>query len=616
MAFVDLSQYDNSWYDPGRPFWIRAVWFFLGEPLVRCPLLPSSSVRRTVLRWFGARIGKGVVIKPGVRVKYPWRLEVGDHAWIGEDCWIDNVDRVSIGAHACVSQGVYICTGGHQVTDAAFALYTKPVVIGERAWVAAHAMVAPGVELGEGAVAAMGSLVARNLEPYTIAAGNPARLLGPRRVEGAALRAKGEAGMAASKDGGDVAAAGDRAGVGETLRRELRKVSKDVPEEMPGDQWVTSLGLDSLGMLVFREACERTFGVQITDNEWVAMESLDGLRDLICTKRGVAAGGAVRLEPRAAAPVAAQDWDPWGGRAFIERVEVGMPLTGINALAETPLLKYLGDLRWRHIARMSGVPSREMIDAEGNRLYATFFCVELSFPPQRPISGYTENDSFTVVDTLSRFGTSILDGVAYLVDDARKPLIREPFGSVEEANRAGVATARLSNAFVMQFSGAEWLRKSRPREGLIESIPELAGPPDSYALVKRATAGEWLDEPDAAWTATGGEHEHRYKVQPDRDVNGAGLLYFANYPLFLDLAERDALGALAGHADEFINTRALVRRRIAYVANTSWRDTLRIRTRLFTRTTPEGLMVRSEQIMHRVMDDRVMCVSSSEKRIG
>src|ERR1035438_902577 len=87
----DLSIFDNRWYNPGRPAIVRVLWFFCGLPILRSSLIPSSALRRCLLRLFGAAIGCAVVIKPGVRVKYPWLLSVGDNSWIGEDVWIDNL---------------------------------------------------------------------------------------------------------------------------------------------------------------------------------------------------------------------------------------------------------------------------------------------------------------------------------------------------------------------------------------------------------------------------------------------------------------------------------------------------------------------------------------------
>ena len=126
---------------------------------------------------FGARIGRGVVIKPGVRVKYPWLLDVGHHSWLGEDCWIDNLAPVRIGANVCVSQGAYLCTGNHDWNDPAFKLIVKSIVLHDGAWAGARALIAPGVEIGACGVAAAGSVVTTSIPPYEIHAGNPARFV-------------------------------------------------------------------------------------------------------------------------------------------------------------------------------------------------------------------------------------------------------------------------------------------------------------------------------------------------------------------------------------------------------------------------------------------------------
>ena len=139
-----------------------------------------------LLRAFGARVGRKVVIKPGVRVKYPWLLEVGDHSWLGEDCWIDNLAAVKIGCNVCISQGAYLCTGNHDWSDPAFGLVVKPITLRDGAWVGARAVIAPGVEIGECGVAAAGSVVTKEIAPYEIHAGNPARFV-RRRVVGGGL---------------------------------------------------------------------------------------------------------------------------------------------------------------------------------------------------------------------------------------------------------------------------------------------------------------------------------------------------------------------------------------------------------------------------------------------
>jgi putative colanic acid biosynthesis acetyltransferase WcaF len=130
--------------------------------------IPGSAWRRWVLRLFGARIGREVVIKPGVHVKFPWRLSVGDHSWLGENVWIDNVGDVAIGSNVCISQGAYLCTGSHDWSHANFALIVRPITVGDGAWIAARSVVGPGVAVGEGAVLALGAVASGNLIPWTI----------------------------------------------------------------------------------------------------------------------------------------------------------------------------------------------------------------------------------------------------------------------------------------------------------------------------------------------------------------------------------------------------------------------------------------------------------------
>jgi putative colanic acid biosynthesis acetyltransferase WcaF len=123
---------------------------------------------------FGAEIGKGVVIKPGVRVKYPWRLKIGDHVWLGEDAWVDNLEDVTISSHACVSQGAYLCTGNHDWRKASFDYRLASIAIGRGAWVGAKALVTPGVIMGDGAILTAGSVATRSLAAGGVYTGNPA----------------------------------------------------------------------------------------------------------------------------------------------------------------------------------------------------------------------------------------------------------------------------------------------------------------------------------------------------------------------------------------------------------------------------------------------------------
>ncbi|MBW4985691.1 WcaF family extracellular polysaccharide biosynthesis acetyltransferase [Mameliella sp. CS4] len=173
-----LDRYTSGGFDRGAPRWKEALWL-VADGLLLASWLPGSGWRRGLLAAFGARLGVGVVVKPGVRVKFPWRLTVGDHSWIGEDVWIDNLAPVTIGAHACLSQGAYVCTGSHDWSRESFDLITRPVSIADHAWLGARACLAPGATLEEGAVLAMAGFGQGRLVAWTIHAGNPAT---PRRA--------------------------------------------------------------------------------------------------------------------------------------------------------------------------------------------------------------------------------------------------------------------------------------------------------------------------------------------------------------------------------------------------------------------------------------------------
>lgn len=170
-----LDCYTLGTYTPGAPLWKQILWYFLGDPLFRSRGLPFSAFKVWILRRFGAEIGQQVRIKPGVRVKFPWRLLVGDYVWIGENTWLDNVAPITIESHVCLSQDVYLCTGNHDWSDPDFKLIPAAIHIEQGSWLAARAVVGPGVTVGRGAVLCLGSVTGRSLQPMTIYAGNPAQ---------------------------------------------------------------------------------------------------------------------------------------------------------------------------------------------------------------------------------------------------------------------------------------------------------------------------------------------------------------------------------------------------------------------------------------------------------
>lgn len=178
---IRLDRFDNSGFSRGQPAWVEFLWLVTQALFVRS-WIPGGRHRCVLLRLFGAKIGRGVIIKPGLRVKFPWRLTVGDFSWIGEDVWIDNLSLVEIGTNCCISQGVYLCTGSHDWSKPTFDLTTKPIVIKDDAWLAARCVVAPGITVGQGAVLGLGCVATRNLESWTIYGDVPAAPVRARHV--------------------------------------------------------------------------------------------------------------------------------------------------------------------------------------------------------------------------------------------------------------------------------------------------------------------------------------------------------------------------------------------------------------------------------------------------
>jgi len=179
---VRLDLFQNAAFDRQRPAYLEALWVLVQAALVRS-FIPGSAHRRLLLRAFGARIGRGVIVKPGVRVKFPWKLEVGDYSWVGEGAWIDNLAPVRIGANCCISQEAYLCTGSHNWSKPSFDLIVRPIELHDGAWVAARAVVGPGVVVGEGAVLLLGAVATKSLPPWTINCGNPAQPIRARELE-------------------------------------------------------------------------------------------------------------------------------------------------------------------------------------------------------------------------------------------------------------------------------------------------------------------------------------------------------------------------------------------------------------------------------------------------
>lgn len=167
------KNFDTGSFKVGASTLKQFLWYFTDVIFFKSRMMPVGSVLVSLLRLFGAKIGKEVRIKPGIHIKYPWKLEIGDYSWLA-DCYIDNLDHVQIGKNCCISQQAVFITGNHNYYSTSFDLMTAPILLEDGAWIGAAAEVGPGVTLHSHAVLTMGSVATKNLMPYAIYQGNPA----------------------------------------------------------------------------------------------------------------------------------------------------------------------------------------------------------------------------------------------------------------------------------------------------------------------------------------------------------------------------------------------------------------------------------------------------------
>ena len=183
MKRVDLSKYDNGWFSIGAGRLKAIAWFFVNAWLIQGRWNPFSGLRIRLLRLFGARIGKGVVVKPSVNIKYPWNLTVGDYTWIGENVWIDNLVQVTIGSNVCISQGAMLLCGNHNYKKTTFDLMVGEITVEDGAWIGAKCLVCPGVKVASHCVLTVGSVATKDCVANGIYKGNPAVKIKDRKIE-------------------------------------------------------------------------------------------------------------------------------------------------------------------------------------------------------------------------------------------------------------------------------------------------------------------------------------------------------------------------------------------------------------------------------------------------
>jgi putative colanic acid biosynthesis acetyltransferase WcaF len=179
----DLSRFRVPNGFRGRNAIVVQLWWLVQASLFRCSPQFMYGWRRFLLRCFGAKIGRGVIVRPTVTVTYPWKVNIGDYSWIGDDVVLYSLGDITIGQHAVVSQKSYLCTGSHDYQRETFDIFAKPIVVADEVWIATDVFIAPGVTIGKGALIGSRSSVYQNQPAGMICLGNPAKAVKARDMK-------------------------------------------------------------------------------------------------------------------------------------------------------------------------------------------------------------------------------------------------------------------------------------------------------------------------------------------------------------------------------------------------------------------------------------------------
>jgi probable biosynthetic protein (TIGR04098 family) len=289
-------------------------------------------------------------------------------------------------------------------------------------------------------------------------------------------------------------------------------------------------------------------------------------------------------------------------------LHLGMPVTAWGTLSEAALVAATGDIRWSDLGSLTGVPASRHRDVEQRAVYASFYYVGVDAAPPHGLAAYAPDDDVEIVSTLSRFGRSMLDGTHHVYAAGMLPQ-RLP-GELPPS-----LTVRLSNVLVSEGSGPDDLRITTPANADLEAVPATATEPDSYRLIREArAAGRFFAPAAGAEPLWRGEREVVYRINADRDVNGVGLVYFANYIAFADYAERSALEAADCFPPDALNRRVTLRRRMGYYGNARFDDSLVMLVEAWRLAGGAGDILVHHRVRRR-SDDRLIAVSSAEKRV-
>jgi probable biosynthetic protein (TIGR04098 family) len=297
-------------------------------------------------------------------------------------------------------------------------------------------------------------------------------------------------------------------------------------------------------------------------------------------------------------------------------LSLGLPHTNARGLWEPLLLMHSGHFQWNSLARAIGVPLSRLRTISGGEVYATFYYVEEVIPDSAPLESYGLDDVVRFKVGLRAFKNLSVEG--RIVFDRPERLEGDTDANETRQARPTHPSIHFGNIFITPAGGNSLLRVAPPANGDFTTLPPLPNAENPYHLTKAAATTGSLQLFDDGWSDVSGPapFELHYRIDPDRDTNGAGLVYFANYVVFMEIAERSALdllarGVLPGRA---LASRSLRQRRIGYYGNVDTTDSVRIEVRVFiNHRNPRLLGLRF--VVRRAADQAVICLSEAVKAI-
>jgi probable biosynthetic protein (TIGR04098 family) len=292
---------------------------------------------------------------------------------------------------------------------------------------------------------------------------------------------------------------------------------------------------------------------------------------------------------------------------------LGLPHTNHRFLSEHLLLKYAGHFQWQAIADAAGLPLSTLRTSGGDEVYASFYYIEERIPDGSPLESFRLDETVRFLIALRGFKNIAIEGRIVF---ERPDRLSDP-ARVQEALAPGhvetdLPFIRFANIFITPTKGNSRLRVAPSAQADFRELPPLPNEDNPYQITRAAGENGHLEMFDESWTESG-SHEHTYAIDVDRDTNGAGLVYFANYIAFMDSAERMTLSALLGDENRTsLMERSLRHRRIAYYGNADVFDTIKTRVTLL-RKTADPRLLGFRYAIERQEDGQTICLSEAVK---